>query len=344
MEYRQLGSTGCTVSAYALGTMTFGSETPAETAFDQLDLFVERGGTLIDCADVYGAGEAERILGEWLRSRAGDVADSVVLVTKGRFPITRVPGAEGASRRHLQRALDASLLRLGRDSVDVYMPHAWDPLTPLEETLGFLDHAVHQGKVLYPGLSNYLGWQVQKAMGLAAALHLARPVVVQSSYSLLVREIELEIVPASIDAGLGLLAWSPLGGGWLTGKYRRDLSPTGATRLGEDENRGLEAYAGRSARAQTWDVLAVVEDVARELGVSMGQVALAWVSQQPAVSSVLIGARTVDQLEANLDAATLRLGPEHLSALSAVSAPVVGDWPYGLAGVDQRPRVVPSGS
>ena len=342
MEYRQLGTTGCTVSTYALGTMTFGTETSTETAFDQLDLFVERGGTLIDCADVYGDGEAERIVGEWLRTRPREVVDSAVLVTKGRFPVTQVRGSEGTSRRHLRRALDASLSRLGRDFIDVYMPHAWDPLTPLEETLEFLDGAVRQGKVLYPGLSNYLGWQVQKAMGLAATRGLARPVVVQPSYSLLVREAELEIVPACVDAGLGLLAWSPLGGGWLTGKYLRDLHPTGATRLGEDENRGLEAYAGRSARAQTWDVLGAVERVARELGVSMGQVALAWVAQQPAVSSVLIGARTVDQLEANLDAATLILGHEHVSELSAVSAPAVGDWPYGPAGVDQRTRVVPS--
>ncbi|OJV83363.1 MAG: aldo/keto reductase [Cellulomonas sp. 73-92] len=343
MDYRQLGTTGCIVSTYGLGTMTFGAETSAETAFEQLDLFVERGGTLIDCADVYGGGEAERIVGEWLRSRPGDVADSVVLVTKGRFPVRQVGGSEGTSRRHLRRALDASLARLGRDSVEVYMPHAWDPLTPLEETLEFLDDAVRQGKVLYPGLSNYLGWQVQKAMGLTETNRLARPVVVQESYSLLVREVELEIVPASIDAGLGLLAWSPLGGGWLTGKYVRDLHPTGATRLGEDESRGIEAYAGRSARAQTWDVLGAVERVARALGVRMGQVALAWVAQQPAVTSVLVGARTMEQLKANLDAATLTLGHEHVSELNAVSAPVVGDWPYGSAGVDQRTRVVPSG-
>jgi len=341
MQYGQLGISGCVVSRYALGTMTFGSETAPEAAFAQLDRFSELGGNLIDCADVYGGGAAESIVGRWFAERPADVRDQVVLVTKGRFPMTSVLGAEGTSRRHLQRALDASLLRLARDHVDVYMPHSWDPLTPIEETLRFLDDAVRDGKILYPAFSNYLGWQVQKAAAAAAALHLARPVALQPSYSLLVREIEWEIVPACLDAGLGLLAWSPLGGGWLTGKYRRDAEPAGATRLGEDPGRGLEAYDRRAGSERTWQILDAVRQVADAAGASMAQVALAWVAGRPGVSSVLIGARTVEQLEDNLGAARLSLSTEQTKLLDAVSAPEATDWPYGDIGRDQRQRQVP---
>lgn len=337
MHYRRLGTTGCTVSTYALGTMTFGVETPREEAFAQLDLFAESGGTFLDCADVYGAGRSETIVGEWLADRPADLTDPVVIATKGRFLIE---GEEGASRRHLRRALEASLRRLGRDHVDVYMPHAWDPLTPVAETLRFLDDAVTAGTVVYPAVSNYLGWQLQKAVDLAEGRGWAGPVAVQVAYSLLVREIEWEVVPAAQHNGLGVLAWSPLGGGWLTGKYRRETAPTGATRLGEDPGRGIEAYE-RRATDRTWAVLEAVEQVARAREASMAQVALAWTAQRPAVSAVLLGARTVEQLRDNLAAAELALTGEEMAALDAVSAPVAADWPYGQPGVEQRTRRVP---
>ena len=173
----------------------------------------------------------------------------MVVATKARFPMGPGPNDLGTSRRHLGDALDASLRRLGIERIDLYQMHAWDALTPIEETLRFLDDAVAAGKIAYYGFSNYLGWQVTKAVHVARALRLAPPVTLQPQYNLLVRDIEHEIVPACLDAGMGLLPWSPLGGGWLAGKYERDVAPTGATRLGENPKRGMEAYEARNARS-----------------------------------------------------------------------------------------------
>ena len=208
-----------------------------------------------------------------------------MLATKGRFPTGRSdPNGVGLSARHLTRALDASLTRLGVDVIDLYQAHAFDAVTPLEETLRTLDGFIRAGKIRYYGLSNFTGWQLTKAVHLARALGLAPPVTLQPQYSLLVREIEWEIVPAALDAGLGLLPWSPLGGGWLSGKYRRDERPTGATRLGEDPGRGMEAYDKRNAQDRTWDVIDAVQSIAEGRGISMAQVALAWVTDRPAVT------------------------------------------------------------
>src|SRR3712207_6047427 len=211
MEYRTLGSSGCAVSTYALGTMTFGDETDEATAHAQLDRFVEAGGTLVDTADVYSSGVSEEIVGSWLASRPADVRDRVVLATKGRFAMGPDANDLGTSRRHLARALEASLRRLGVDAVDLYQVHAWDPLTPLEETLAFLDDAVRAGTVRYAGLSNFTGWQVERAVRLAEQrFDRALPVTLQPQYNLLVREPEWEMVPACQANGLGLLPWSPL--------------------------------------------------------------------------------------------------------------------------------------
>ena len=319
MEYRTLGRSGCAVSALCLGTMTFGAETEETEAHAQLDAFVEAGGTLVDTADVYTAGASEEIVGRWLASRPAEARDRVVLATKGRFPMGEEPNALGNSRRHLRRALDASLTRLGVDHVDLYQLHAWDPVTPLEETLRFLDDAVRAGKIGYPGLSNFTGWQVQKAVDLAEHAHLAVPVTLQPAYSLLVRGIEHEIVPACEHNGLGLLPWSPLAGGWLSGKYTRDARPTGATRLGEDPARGIEAYDRVGGQARTWDVLEAVQDVAEAHGAPMSQVALAWLLARPAVTSLVVGARTEEQLADNLAAADLELSADELARLDAVS-------------------------
>ena len=338
MHQRLLGRSGCSVSSLCLGTMTFGDETDETGAHEQLDLFLEAGGTLVDTADVYSAGAAESIIGSWLAARPAEVRDRVVLATKGRFPMGAEPNAVGTSRRHLRRALDDSLTRLGVEHVDLYQLHAWDPHTPLEETLRFLDDAVRAGKIGYPGLSNFTGWQVQKAVDLAERHGWAVPVTLQPSYSLLVREIEYEIVPACLANGLGLLPWSPLAGGWLSGKYTRDARPSGATRLGEDPARGIEAYDRVGGRAQTWDVLAAVQDVAEARGASMAQVALAWVHARPAVSSVILGARTTEQLQANLAAADLVLSPQESARLDQASEPAAADYPYGGPGRDQRSR------
>jgi aryl-alcohol dehydrogenase-like predicted oxidoreductase len=344
MEYRTLGGSGCSVSSYALGTMTFGAEAAQDVAHAQLDAFVEAGGTLVDTADVYAGGASEEIIGRWLSTRGEDVRERIVLATKGRFPSgAGGPNDVGLSRRHLVHALDASLRRLGVDQVDLYQVHAWDPWTPPEEWLRFLDDAVQAGKIVYPGLSNLTGWQVQKVVDIADFGGLARPVTLQPQYSLLVREIEWEIVPVCEAEGLGLLPWSPLGGGWLTGKYSRDQAPSGATRLGENPDRGVEAYGRRSTVQRTWDVISAVQKVAEGRGVSMAQVALAWLHDRPAVTAVILGARTVDQLRDNLGAAGLRLSDAETEALDLASDPGAADYPYGVPGTEQRWRKIEGG-
>src|SRR6266581_2269045 len=344
MEYRLLGRSGCAVSSLCLGTMTFGAETDEPGAHQQLDRFIEAGGNLVDTADVYGDGRSEEIIGRWLARRSADVTEPVVLATKGRFPRAGdgSPNGAGLSARHLTRALDASLRRLGLDSVDLYQVHAYDALTPLEETLRTLEAFIRAGKIRYYGLSNFTGWQLTKVVHLARALNAAGPVTLQPQYSLLAREIEWEIVPAARDAGLGLLPWSPLGGGWLSGKYQRGQRPSGATRLGEDPNRGMEAYDRRGTQ-RTWDVIDAVQKIAEQRGVSMAEIALAWVSDRPAVTSTILGARTAGQLETNLRAADLHLSPAETAALNAASDPQPTDYPYGELGMQQRDRRLSGG-
>ena len=337
MDYRTLGRSGCAVSNLCLGTMTFGAETDEAGSHAQLDRFVEAGGTLVDTADVYSSGVSEEIIGRWLADRPADLTDRVVVATKGRFPMSAEPNGAGLSTRHLTRALDASLRRLGVDTVDLYQVHAWDPWTPLEETLRTLDGFIQAGKISYYGLSNFTGWQLTKAVHVAAAEGLAAPVTLQPQYSLIVREIEWEIIPACLDAGLGLLPWSPLGGGWLSGKYSRDQRPSGNTRLGEDPDRGMEAWERRGTE-RTWDIVDAVQKVAEDRGVSMAEVALAWVTDRPAVTSTILGCRTLEQLQTNLEAADLHLSAEETAALDAASDLRATDYPYGELGRQQRER------
>lgn len=339
MDYRTLGRSGCAVSSFCLGTMTFGTESDEQVSHAQLDRFVEAGGTLVDTADVYSDGKSEEIVGRWFASRPASVTEPIVLATKGRFPLGDVPNGSGLSARHLTRALDASLRRLGLDSIDLYQCHAFDPWTPLDETLRTLSDFVQAGKIHYYGFSNFTGWQLTKAVHLARALNIAAPVTLQPQYSLLVREVEWEIVPAAMDAGLGLLPWSPLGGGWLSGKYRRDERPSGSTRLGEDPSRGMEAWERRGTE-RTWDVIDAVQRVAEQRAVSMAEVALAWVTDRPAVTSTILGARTLDQLETNLLAAELHLSAEETASLDAASDLHASDYPYGEMGLDQRDRTL----
>ncbi|MEN8584887.1 aldo/keto reductase [Burkholderia sp. RS01] len=342
MQYRTLGNSGAVVSNYALGTMTFGAEATEETSHAILDDYVAAGGNLIDTADVYSAGVSEEIIGRWLAKRP-EAKDRVVLATKGRFPMGKGPNDLGTSRRHLTKSLDDSLRRLGVEQVDLYQMHAWDPVTPLEETLRFLNDAVSSGKIAYYGFSNFLGWQLTKAVHLAKAHGWSPPVTLQPQYSLLVREIESEIVPASLDAGVGLLPWSPLGGGWLSGKYKRDEPPAGATRLGENPTRGMEAWQARNDDDRTWQVIGAVEKIAADHGVTASQVALAWLAGRPAVTSVILGARTTEQLADNLAAADLELTPEETGRLTEASQPRVGVYPYGPMAQEQRSRKIAGG-
>ncbi len=338
MDYRTLGRSGCAVSTLTLGTMTFGSETDEAGSHAQLDAFMDTGGNLVDTADVYSDGVSEEIIGRWLTKASARTTDRVVLATKGRFPMGADVNDVGLSRRHLQRALEDSLRRLGVDCIDLYQVHAWDPVTPLEETLDTLDGFVRAGKVRYIGLSNYTGWQVQKVTAMARELRIQAPVTLQPQYNLLTRELEWEVVPSCLDAGLGLLPWSPLAGGWLTGKYAQEQRPTGKTRLGEDPERGMEAYDRRSSSQRTWDVVDAVREVADARDVPMAQVALAWLLARPAVTSVILGARTMEQLTGNLAAADLTLGDAEVERLDSASDPAAGEYPYGSLALQQRDR------
>jgi aryl-alcohol dehydrogenase-like predicted oxidoreductase len=340
MEYRKLGPSGCLVSSFALGTMTFGAETGEKAAHEQLDHYADSGGNLIDTADVYGSGRSEEIIGSWLASKPPRVREQLVIASKGRFEVGDGPNDAGLSRKHLRAALHDTLRRLGTEAVDLYQVHSFDPLTPLAETLEFLDDMVRAGKILYIGLSNFTGWQIQKTADMAAARGLAGPVSVQPQYNLLAREVEWEIIPACLDGQLGLLPWSPLGGGWLTGKYRRDVRPSGATRLGEDPDRGVEAYSRRGGSDRTWKVIDAVQSIAADRGASMAQVALAWLADRPSVASVIIGARTSAQLQDNLGAADMHLSAEETARLDTVSDPGAADYPYGGPGIEQRSRAV----
>jgi aryl-alcohol dehydrogenase-like predicted oxidoreductase len=342
MDYRTLGRSGASVSNLCLGTMTFGAETDEAGAHAQLDQFVAAGGNLVDTADVYGRGISEQIIGRWFASRPAEVTDGVVLATKGRFPMGTEPNALGLSTRHLTRAVEASLQRLQLDRIDLYQVHAFDPHTPLAETLRTLDGLIQQGKINYYGLSNFTGWQLTKAVHLAAALNVAPPVTLQPQYSLIVREIEWEIVPAVLDAGLGMLPWSPLGGGWLSGKYRRGERPTGDTRLGDNPNRGMEAFDRRGTE-RTWAIVEAVQQVAETRGVSMVEVALAWVTNRPGVTSTILGCRTQEQLATNLRAADLTLSADETATLDQVSDLGATDYPYGPLGIEQRSRRLAGG-
>jgi aryl-alcohol dehydrogenase-like predicted oxidoreductase len=317
MEQRPLGRSGLMVSRLALGTMTWGRDTDSDDAAAQLTAFVAAGGTLVDTADVYSGGDSERLLGELL----DDVVarDEIVLATKAGVR----PGQarrRDASRGHLLSALDASLERLGTDHVDVWQLHVWDSQTPLEETLTALDTAVSSGRARYAGVSNYCGWQTAKAAAWQAAWPGRAPITsTQMEYSLLERGIEREVVPACLDAGIGVLPWSPLGRGVLTGKYRNG---TPADSRGASPH--FERFVGRFLEERSAGIVEAVAIAADGLGVSPLAVSLAWVRDRPGVTAPVVGARSVGQLLGSLQIEDLVLPDEIVKALDDVSAPDLG--------------------
>lgn len=340
MEQRTLGSSSLEVSVLGLGTMTFGNEADEATSRAILDRYVDAGGRFLDTADVYTRGLSEEYIGRWLADRG--MRDELVIATKARFPMSDDPADRGAGRAYLVRALDASLRRLGVDVIDLYQIHAWDPDTPVEETMETLNEFIDAGKVRSIGVSNFLGWQVERAAQVCDRNGWAQVVSLQPQYNLLGREIELELVPLCEDRGIGVLPWSPLGGGWLTGKYRRDTVPAGASRLGEDPTRGLEAYHVRDTD-RTWRILDAVRRIADGRGTSMSQVALNWLRGRPTVASVLIGCRSMAQLNENLASLEWDLTDEEVVRLNEVSAPGIPTYPQGFleneAGVDVWERL-----
>ncbi|WP_240641296.1 aldo/keto reductase [Nocardioides ferulae] len=319
-----LGPGAPSVTRLALGTMTFGVETAEQAAFAQLDHYVEQGGTFIDTADVYGSGESERIVGRWLADRGHD---HLVIATKGRFGAPA--GAPGASRRELRRAVAGSLSRLGLDALDVYFVHGWDEQTPIEDTLDTLTALVRAGTIHQVGWSNVTGWQLQRIITTARLGGYVVPTVLQPQYNLLDRGIELEVLPVCLEESVALTPWSPLAGGWLTGKYSPDSRPAGATRLGEDPDRGVEAYDTRNTD-RTWRILDTVTSIAERYGRPPAHVALAWLLTRPGVASVLLGARTAEQLSQTLGAVGLTLEDDDTQALTRVSDPGLPPYPYGM--------------
>ena len=327
MQYRTLGRTGIAVSTIVLGTMDFGSLTPEEDAHAVLDAFLDAGGNLVDTSNVYNGGLVEEIIGRWFASRPGEVTDRVVLATKGRFSPDTDVNAIGSSRRGLRRSLDGSLRRLGRDHVDLYQIHAWDPITPVEETLTFLDDAVRSGKVNYIGLSNFTGWQLQLMMSTAHALRRQLPVTIQQQYSLLSRESEWEVVPAAMHNNVGILPWSPLAGGFLAGKYERGAAPGKNTRAGSDNPLYQWVSEEYAKSDRNWSTINAVVRIAREIGATPAQAALRWLADQPAVIAPIVGARSVEQLKENLGTVDLELDENAVATLSRVSAPTAGGYP-----------------
>jgi aryl-alcohol dehydrogenase-like predicted oxidoreductase len=319
MKQRHLGRSGLIVSRLALGTMTWGMETEEDDAAAQLLHFHEAGGTLVDTADMYGHGKSEQILGRLMK----DVVprDRLLVATKGWSPMKRGPMGRGASRGHLLAALDASLKRLGTDYVDLYQLHAWDTLTPWEESMAALDTAVSSGRVRYAGVSNYSGWQLgATATHQRAALGRAPLIANQVEYSLLERGVEREVVPAAQALGVGLLPWSPLGRGVLTGKYRK-----GAPADSRGNSQYLKSFVGRfTGDDQTAPVVDAVVTAADGLGTSPVAVSLAWVRDRPGVVAPIVGARTAAQLQAALASENLTLPEEIRQALDDVSSPAMG--------------------
>ena len=325
MEYRRLGHSGLLVSSLTLGTMTFGGRgafgkvgsTDVAGARRQVDMCLDAGVNLFDTADIYSGGQSEEILGEAVAGRR----DDLLLATKVRMPVGEGPNDAGLSRHHIIRQCEESLRRLGTDHIDLYQVHEWDGVTPLEETLEALDTLVRSGKVRYVGSSNYSGWQLMKALGVSERLGLQRYVSQQIHYTLQAREAEYELVPLAIDQECSILVWSPLAGGLLSGKYRRDEEAR--------EGRHVEGWDEPPVydTDKLYDVVDVLVEVAENRGVSAAQVALSWLLGRPGVASVIVGARTDQQLADNLEAAELVLSGEERRRLEEVSAPPL-IYPY----------------
>jgi aryl-alcohol dehydrogenase-like predicted oxidoreductase len=317
VQQRPLGRSGLAVSRLALGTMTWGRDTDPDDAAAQLKIYLEAGGTTIDTADVYGDGDAESVIGSLLDHLVP--RDEVVIATKAGLTPHGYRRRDG-SRGNLLRSLDASLRRLGTDYVDLWQVHGFDPMTPLEETLAALDHAVSSGRVRYVGVSNFAAWQTARAATWQAAYPGRAPIVAsQMEYSLLERGIERELLPASAALGFGVLAWSPLGRGVLTGKYRngRPLDSRAATEH-------LGAFVRTYLEPRSSSIVQAVVTAAAGLGVSPLEVALAWVRDRPGVAAPILGARTAGQLQGALLSEELTLPAEIAGALDDVSAVDVG--------------------
>ncbi|MCB9849210.1 MAG: aldo/keto reductase [Phycisphaerales bacterium] len=329
MEYRQLGGSGFKVPVLSFGTGTFGGKgalfqawgsTDVAEASKLVDICLEAGLTMFDTADIYSAGAAEEILGQAIKGRR----DQVLISTKGTFRSGPGPNDVGSSRHYLTRAVEGSLRRLGVDYIDLYQLHGFDAVTPAEEVLGTLDDLVRAGKIRYIGCSNFSGWHLMKSLAVSEKYGLARYVAHQAYYSLVGRDYEWELMPLAIDQKVGAVVWSPLGWGRLTGKIRRGQPLPETSRLNSKES---SDNGPQVSEEYLYDVVDAIDEVAKETGKTVPQVALNWLLQRPTVSSVIIGARNEEQLKQNLDAVGWNLTPDQVAKLDAASATAKA-YPY----------------
>jgi aryl-alcohol dehydrogenase-like predicted oxidoreductase len=346
-DYNYLGHTGLKVSEICLGTMTFGASDnygiptcDEETSFKLMDRYRELGGNFLDTADVYGPYNSEKIVGSWIKKN--DVRKEMIIATKGRFETGFGPNDGGLSRKHIIEAVESSLSNLQTDYIDLYQVHLWDAGAPLRETLMTLNDLVRIGKIRYIGCSNFSGWQLQKAIDLSKQMGLEMFASVQQQYNLLDRFSELETFQVAHHERLSILPWSPLKGGWLTGRYKKDEAPTGISesRIAHSDVTGwdITSYQYWAKNPTTWTVLDKVEQIAKQLNKSMAQVSLRWVMQRPSVGATIIGARNMQQLEDNCAAAFFTLSPEQMQELTE-AARFVEPYPYNMISMSNSNRV-----
>ncbi len=337
MEYTNLGSTGLIVSRLCFGTMTFGQSQWKLAGVDQklanemVHTVIDHGINFFDTADVYSAGQSEEILGKALGARRQDV----VLATKVRGRVGAGHNDAGLSRRHIFDAVDKSLKRLGTDYIDLYQVHGWDAFTPLEETITALEGLVSAGKVRYIGFSNYAAWQAALGIGISERLSIARFQTAQMHYSLLCRDIEHEIVPLCLNKGIGILPWSPLSGGFLSGKYNKDAKPASGTRMGD---RGM--WFPPFDKELGFKVVDALCSMGSGINATPSQISLAWLLKKPGVTSIIIGARNMDQLKDNLKAMDVKLDEQSFNKLEnlTVPKPIYPEWMIGFQGQDRLPK------
>jgi aryl-alcohol dehydrogenase-like predicted oxidoreductase len=340
MLYSQLGNTGTFVSRLCFGTMTFGGAGTIYQAIGGLtqenaDALVgqtlDAGVNFFDTANVYAIGESETMLGKALGAKRKDV----VVASKVYGRMAAGANDVGLSRLHIMRSIEDSLKRLGTDYIDLYQIHGFDPLTPMEETLGALTDLVRQGKVRYIGCSNLAAWQIMKALGISAKEHLEKFVTLQAYYSLAGRELERELVPMMLDQKIGLLVWSPLAGGFLSGKFTR-------AGVSEEDSRRSKFGFPPVNLEKTYDIIEAMQKIAERTGGTVAQIALAWLLYQPSVTSVIIGAKKAGQLKDNLAAVDVKLEAADLETLNKVSAlaPEYPGWMFGFQGSDRKPGAV----
>ncbi len=333
MDYRSLGKTGLRVTELCLGTMTLGREAAEEESFEILDGFAAAEGNFIDTADVYSTGRSEALVGKWLSKRR---REDFVIATKVRFSMGPGPNDVGLSRKRIMAAARESLRRLQTDYIDLYQLHAWDPLTPLEETLGALDDLVRAGLVRYVGASNFRGWQLQKALEVSRLHGWEIFCSLQPQYNLLCRATEYELIPLCLAEGLAVIPWSPLRGGWLSGRFRRGMDkPPADSRIAAAEEKGWGERWSLYNNEHTWNVIDALFAVAREAGKTPAQTSLRWLLQRPGVTAPIIGAHSLLQLKENIGSTGWALSQEQMGRLEAASEMRVS-YPYDESAEKQQ--------